>query len=380
MRRGLLATVIVSVASAVAPLLTTPAIATAPAAANPHCASGVTPTTTTTTTSPTSTTTSTSTSTTTTMIPPTTTTTSADSTTTVPSTTTTTVARESAPAWPKQGSGAVVIPQLCVAASSPFQPVVAIASLTKMMTAWVVLHRLPLAYSQRGPCLTVTASDVAAYDYDVASGQSNAKIVLGERLCEGMLLRGLLVHSAGDFAQLLQKLTGYSSATFVRVMNRDASSMGLAHTNYVDLTGISPADRSTAREQAILAVALMANEPIVDRIVALPRVALPFAGVIGSYTPFVGVGGVVGVKSGFTNLAGGCDVMAVNVSVGRASVLAYAVILGQNGSDPLAIAGNAALALAHSMRPSMKSVVTPSGVLVKWVGSPGFVVTPTTSY
>jgi D-alanyl-D-alanine carboxypeptidase (penicillin-binding protein 5/6) len=376
MRRGLLATVVVSVVAAVAPLLATPAIATAPAPTNPLCATGVTPTTTTTT--PTSTTTST----TTTTIPPTTTTTtdsSTTTTTTVPATTTTTVAKASTPAWPKQGSGAVAIPQLCVAASSPYQPVVPIASLTKMMTAWVVLHRLPLAYSQSGPCLTVTESDVAAYDYDVASGQSNAKIVLGERLCEGMLLRGLLVHSAGDFAQLLQKLTGYSPATFVRVMNRDALAMGLVHTHYVDLTGISPADRSTAREQATLAVALMANEPIVDRIVALPRVALPFAGVLGSYTPFVGVGGVVGVKSGFTNLAGGCDVMAVNVTVGRASVLAYAVILGQNGSDPLAVAGNAALALAHSMRPSMKSVVTSSGVLVKWVGSPAYVVTPTSS-
>ena len=247
-----------------------------------------------------------------------------------------------------------------------------------MMTAWVVLHRLPLAYHQSGPCLTVTQTDVAAYDYDVASGQSNAKIVLGERLCEGMLLRGLLVHSAGDFAQLLQTLTGYSSATFIRIMNLDAKAMGLVHTRYVDLTGISPADRSTAREQAALAVRLMANEPIVDRIVALPQVELPYAGVLGSYTPFVGVGGVVGVKSGFTNLAGGCDVMAVKVSVGRATILAYAVVLGQNGADPLAIAGNAALALTRSMRPSLRSVGTPSGVLVKWVGPPNFVVTPTT--
>ena len=171
--------------------------------------------------------------------------------------------------------------------------------------------------------------DVALYDYDVASGQSNARIVLGERICEGTLLRGLLVHSAGDYSQLLQSMIGWSPATFVRIMNADARTMGLTRTHYVDLTGISPGDQSTAAEQATLAVNLMDDEPVVDQIVALTHVSLPYNGVVESYTPFIGVANVVGVKSGFTDPAGGCDVMAVKVTIGANTFLTYAVVLGR---------------------------------------------------
>lgn len=245
------------------------------------------------------------------------------------------------------------------------------------MTAWVVLHHLPLAYNQVGPCLTVNANDVAQWKYDVRSGQSNARIVLGEQLCEGTLMRGLLVHSAGNYAELLMRLIGWNLATFVGVMNRDARVLGLTHTHYVDLTGISPLDRSTAKDQGRMAVDLMTSEPIVDQIVTLPSVALPDAGVVISFTPFVGTNGVVGVKSGYTDLAGGCDVMAVNMTVGKYTILFYAVVLGQHGGDPLAIAGNAALNLAHSLRLSIKVVTTKSGTQLKWIGSPSFVTTTT---
>jgi D-alanyl-D-alanine carboxypeptidase (penicillin-binding protein 5/6) len=236
------------------------------------------------------------------------------------------------------------------------------------MTVWVVLHQLPLTYQQRGPCLVVSAHDVALYEYDVATGQSNARIVVGERICEGTLLRGLLVHSAGDYSQLLEGIIGWSPATFVRVMNSDARAMGLTRTHYVDLSGISPDDQSTAGDQATLAVNLMAAEPIVDQIVALTHVALPYNGVVQSYTPLIGVADVVGVKSGFTNPAGGCDVMAVKDTIGANTFLTYAVVLGEHGWNALNVAGDAALALSRSLRPSIKQVRTTAGVQLEWTG------------
>jgi D-alanyl-D-alanine carboxypeptidase (penicillin-binding protein 5/6) len=223
-----------------------------------------------------------------------------------------------------------------------------------MMTVWVVLHQLPLTYQESGPCVVVNAHDIALYHYDVDSDQSNARIVLGQRICEGTLLRGLLVHSAGDYSQLLQSIIGWSSATFVRVMNADARQMGLTRTHYVDLSGISPGDQSTAGNQATLAVNLMGAEPVVDDIVALTHVALPYNGVVESYTPLIGVANVVGVKSGYTDPAGGCDVMAVKVTIGANTFLTY----------------EDALALAQSLRPSIKQVRTPSGVQLEWTGPP----------
>jgi D-alanyl-D-alanine carboxypeptidase (penicillin-binding protein 5/6) len=253
---------------------------------------------------------------------------------------------------------------------------VPIASITKMMTTWVVLHALPLNYEEQGPCTTVTPYDMSLYDHDVESGQSHARIVLHEHICEGTLLRGLLVHSAGNYSQLLQSIIGWSPSTFVRVMNRDAKSLGLLRTHYVDLTGISPGDRSTAKDQAVLAVDLMTYEPIVDQIVALTHVALPYNGVVESYTPLIGEDGVVGVKSGFTDPAGGCDVMAVRVTVGAQTFNTDAVVLGQQSSNPLGLAGNVALALSRSLRSSMRSERTSSGVKVEWTGPAADVIGP----
>jgi D-alanyl-D-alanine carboxypeptidase (penicillin-binding protein 5/6) len=267
------------------------------------------------------------------------------------------------------GSAAVAIPQLFVAASSPSQPREPIASLTKMMTAWVVLHQFPLTSSQRGPCLSVSASDVALYNYEVATDQSSVKIVEGLRMCEGVLLRGLFVQSAADYAQLLVALTGMNQPKFVAEMNRDAKVLGLPYTHYVDTTGISPGDKSTARDQATLAVDLMTNEPVVQSIAAMSTVDLPVVGVVGSFTPFIGQYGVIGVKSGFTNPAGGCDVMAMRVHINHTVITTYAVVLGQHGNDPLGMAGQAALNLLHSLRSSISRVATPSGDEVQWIGS-----------
>ena len=322
-----------------------------------------------------STTSTTSTTTTTTTLPGTTTTTTTTlpgtTTTTVPTTTTTTPPSVT---WPQRGSAAIIVPQLSVEASSPNQPRVPIASLTKMMTAWVVLHRLPLVAGESGPCMTVNAADVAIYNHDIDNDLSSVKIVAGINLCENVLLRGMLVHSAADYAQLLVVLTGMHEATYVAAMNQAARSLGLRNTGYVDVTGLSAGDRSTAQDQATLAADLMTDEPVVQGIVDLPEVSLPVAGVVESYTPFVGQSNIVGVKSGFTTAAGGCDVMAAQDNFISSVITTYAVVLGEHGANPVGTAGLDALSLSRSVRSLIARVRTPTGVEVEWIGSSNDVV------
>jgi len=62
----------------------------------------------------------------------------------------------------------------------------------------------------------------------------------------------------------------------------------------------------------------------------------------------VGTNDVIGVKSGRTSAAGGCDVMAMTFRLGAKTETLYAVVLGQEGGDLLGPAGSAALALARS--------------------------------
>jgi D-alanyl-D-alanine carboxypeptidase (penicillin-binding protein 5/6) len=220
---------------------------------------------------------------------------------------------------------------------------------------------------------------MALYNYDNATDQSGVKIVLGERLCERTLLRGMLVHSAGDYAQLLAALTGMQQATFVAAMNQAATTLGLSETHYVDVTGISSGDVSTAESQVTMAADLMTKEPVVQGIVILTHVALPLAGVVASFTPFTGQGNVIGVKSGYTNEAGGCDAMAMVDQIGATAYTTYAVVLGQHSYDSLGLAGSDALALSQSIRASMSRVKTPAGVVVEWIGAPNDVSTTTTT-
>ncbi len=90
--------------------------------------------------------------------------------------------------WPAAGQGAVAVPSIGVAVGSPAQKPVPVASLTKLMTAYVVLHDHPLAGAATGPGVTVTLADLADYDSDTVNDDSNALVALGEVLTERQLL------------------------------------------------------------------------------------------------------------------------------------------------------------------------------------------------
>ncbi len=257
-----------------------------------------------------------------------------------------TTATKASLVWPSIGSAALDIPSLGVL-SEHNDAVVPIASLTKMMTVYVALQHLPLSIGETGPCLTVTSEDVESDDQLLALGESTVPIIAGEQLCESDLLNGILVHSAGDYAVMLANLVAGTNEAFVALMNEEVQTLGLTGTNYADVTGLSSESVSTALDQAKVAVLLM-RSALVRSIVIQPSVTLPYAGVEDSFTPDVGIDNVIGVKSGRTAAAGGCDVMAMTFQDGSTTRVLYAVVLGQEGGNLLTPAGEAALALANS--------------------------------
>jgi D-alanyl-D-alanine carboxypeptidase (penicillin-binding protein 5/6) len=248
--------------------------------------------------------------------------------------------------WPSVGSAALDIPSLGVLEGHD-DAVVPIASLTKMMTVYVALRDLPLARGETGPCRTVTSEDVKTYEVISEIDESSVPVVVGEQLCEVDLVEGVLVHSAGNYAVMLANMVAGSTTSFVSLMNEDASTLGLTGTHYADVTGYSSESVSTALDQVRLASILM-RSALVRSIVIQSSVTLPYAGVEASFTPDVGIDNVIGVKSGRTQAAGGCDAMAMAFRDGTATRVAYVVVLGQRGGDLLTPAGEAALALANS--------------------------------
>jgi len=269
-------------------------------------------------------------------------------------------------AWPSSGSAAIDVPALGITRVW-HNRVVPIASLTKMMTVYVALKRFPLSIGQTGPCVTVSDGEVLSYQVDKSEQDSAVIVTAGEQLCEIDLLDGVLVHSAANYADILASMVSTTPMAFVTRMNATARSLGLHNTRYADDTGVSNDSVSSALDQAKLATELM-RSPLVRSIVDQTVVDLPVAGFVNSFTPLVGENDVVGVKSGRTSAAGGCDVMALAYRLNGRRHLAYAVVLGQRGGNVLARAGQAAFALAVSAENSQVDVAFEKGAVLGTIG------------
>jgi D-alanyl-D-alanine carboxypeptidase (penicillin-binding protein 5/6) len=230
--------------------------------------------------------------------------------------------------WPANGESAVAVRGQGVMARSPRTTIAPIASLTKIMTAYVVLRDHPLAAGAQGPTFVMAEADVAAYLHAQQTGESNVRIAVGEHLTERQLLEALLIPSADNIADYLAKWDAGSVAAFVAKMNATARALGMRHTRYADASGLNPGSRSDASDQATLAATLMQNR-VVRGIVSKRSLPFPVAGRIWNYNPGLGVGGIIGVKSGFTSQAGGCLAAAAFRAAAGHRVLVVAVTLGQ---------------------------------------------------
>ncbi|MGH7609592.1 MAG: D-alanyl-D-alanine carboxypeptidase family protein [Candidatus Dormibacteria bacterium] len=248
--------------------------------------------------------------------------------------------------WPSAGEASLYLDGYGWLGSSPEQGPVPIASVTKMMTALVVLRAHPLAAGAPGPDLAVGAQDQLTYQQELAAGDSVVPVAAGQPITEEQALQGLLVASGDNLALLLADWVSGSEPDFVGRMNQLARRLGLEQTHFADSSGLDPGSSSSARDLITLARAAL-ELPAFAAVVRLPSESLPLGGVRANYNPILGQDGVVGVKTGWTSAALGCLVFAARVGVaGRPATLVGAV-LGQPGgpSSGLAAAGTVALAL-----------------------------------
>lgn len=201
------------------------------------------------------------------------------------------------------------------------------ASLTKMMTAYIILRDHPLASGQDGPSMTVSAADEEAYTDGIKNGDSGVQIKTGETLTERQALEALMLPSADDIAWVLAEWDAGSRTAFAAKENTVARSLGMDHTNYTDPSGLSASTVSTASDQLKLVRTAMRN-PTFAQIVAMQSAVIPVAGTIVNYNRQTGTNGIVGIKTGTTSQAGGCWAFAIRREVGGATHLVYGVVFG----------------------------------------------------
>ncbi len=179
------------------------------------------------------------------------------------------------------------------------------ASVTKMMTALLVLERVPDLSA------LVTVSESA-----VQTEGSALYLKPGEQLSVSDLLYGLMLESGNDAANLLAEYVTGDNASFAALMTKQAHTIGATHTAFQNPSGL-PADGhySTARDLALIAKVALQNETF-RQIVSTERATIDATDQYGTrylknHNKLLKLyDGTIGVKTGFTKKAGRCLVSA----------------------------------------------------------------------
>lgn len=219
----------------------------------------------------------------------------------------------------------------------------AIASTTKIMTAWLVLELSDKDQATLDE--VVTFSERA----DKTSGSTSA-VQTGEKLAARDLLYGLLLPSGNDAAVALAEHFGRhfveakagddpgpdeSLAAFVAQMNRTAKALEMSQTNYLDPHGLSK-NQSSAGDLLRLAHTAMQNETFRRYVqtrqhhctISTPEGPTREA-VWNNTNQALGIEGFDGVKTGTTNAAGACLVASCH----RGGDHLLVVVLGSTSAD-----------------------------------------------
>jgi len=220
-----------------------------------------------------------------------------------------------------------------------------IASVAKVMTAYVVLRQHPIDGEDDGPILRVTAADVEDTRRRAARDESLVPVAEGEELTERQALLALLLPSANNVAQLLARWSAGSVAGFVADMNSAADRLGMASTEYTDPSGYEPSTVSTAADQLVLLLAALEN-PTLAALLGTRSAELPVAGTVRNTNTLLGRDGFVAGKTGSDDAAGGCLVFRAMRTVDGRQVPVTGVVLGVRGPRLIPAALRAAQRLA----------------------------------
>lgn len=194
--------------------------------------------------------------------------------------------------------------------------VLPIASLTKLMTALVVAEaKLPF-----DELITVSQDDV-----DTEKG-SRSRLKVGTQLARSEMLHLALMASENRAAHALGRNFPGGSEAFVAAMNGKAQALGMADTKFVESTGLSSRNQSSARDLATLVRA--AHEHAIIREMSIsPRYQVEIGRrnlafhntnrLVSSAVWDIGL-----QKTGYITEAGRCLVMQVTMS-GRPMIMVF---------------------------------------------------------
>lgn len=232
--------------------------------------------------------------------------------------------------WPGEGQGWIDADGVGTMGSFGKQTPVAIGSVAKTMTSYIILKDHPMKAGEEGPEIEIDATAEKEGGYDVSGDESTLNTVkAGDRLTEKQALSAVLIPSANNIARLLARWDAGSEAAFVEKMNATAKELGMTNTTYTDPSGLKETTVSTAEDQVKLGRAFVK----VPALVAISSAASwddPSGKNWPNYNVLPYKMGAIGIKTGSTTAAGGNLLFASRKEVDGQSVTLVGAILGQH--------------------------------------------------
>ncbi|XOV85868.1 MAG: D-alanyl-D-alanine carboxypeptidase family protein [Pseudomonadota bacterium] len=201
------------------------------------------------------------------------------------------------------------------------------ASLTKIMTSYVVEHEL-----DRG---SITMNDMVDISVKAWRMEGSRMFVReGTKVRLEDLLRGVIIQSGNDASVALAEHIAGSEDVFADMMNQHAARLGMTNTNYVNSTGLPDENHyTTARDLALLSVALIEDFPqhyamYSEKYFTYNDIRQPNRNSLLWRDPSVD-----GVKTGHTEAAGFCLV----ASAERNGMRLVSVVMGTSSEEARAV-------------------------------------------
>ena len=172
------------------------------------------------------------------------------------------------------------------------------ASLTKVMTLYLLFERLESSRLRLDSALDVS---------EHASDQAPTKLGLkpGQTISVENAIKGIVTKSANDAAVAVAENLGGDEESFAKLMTQKAHALGMAHTIYVNASGLPDDDQvTTARDQSILGRAIQERFPRYYRYFSTESFVYHGEAMRNHNHLLGAVDGVDGIKTGFTRASG----------------------------------------------------------------------------
>ncbi|MFJ3962894.1 hypothetical protein [Streptomyces sp. NPDC090036] len=233
--------------------------------------------------------------------------------------------------WPSEGQAYMAAAGLGTLGQSGEQKPVPIASVTKSMTAYIILRDHPIKKGEQGQMIDVDkTAETEGKKNDSVNNESTLDTVKeGDKISEYDAIAALMIPSANNIARLLARWDSGSQEAFVKKMNDTAKELGMTNTTYTDPSGLDATTVSTAEDQVKLGLKLVEIETLLD-ITKKPSWVDPSGKNWPNWNRLVPYNDSLGIKTGTTTKAGGNLLFAAQKKVGNTNQLIVGAVLGQH--------------------------------------------------